>query len=260
MIATGFGKPSTRFKDQATAERVKRFYADQEKDPQHLQPVVAVDHLIALLGSGGTIPRGRYRRVVVTGEGDGGKIAVEMLLKADPGIQILWVGPKAKSRAEWANGVPERYRPLQNELNFGGEGGRVTVTDQYLLAIGEPGAGHGPSVTVGSKDGQATGTEASDLVVNAIGYDSPLLNMIGAKDGAAEVTLRDVYGRTRRFPNEDVIIGRQVVVNGQPVPIWTVGPAAGPTIYVKGQATMNVHNLGPSTEALMLQIFAGQDG
>ena len=38
--------------------------------------VVAVDHLIALLGSGGTIPRGRYRRVVVTGEGDGGKIAV----------------------------------------------------------------------------------------------------------------------------------------------------------------------------------------
>ena len=244
FAATGLGRVEARVAgaekqqfvdDQLVA--VDQWLAEGARDSRFVPKIMTVNQLQTLSKideENNRDPKTRWKRVKVgvVGGGDGGNIAVERFAA---NTEIFWLGQKSTTADEFLAQY-EGY-PLKAE-RYG------DIADYYARDQIKPYAGYlysferidGSLNLIISTDKSAKGIikdqPSVDLLVLANGYKNRVNDLFtDLVDGdLSRLTILPVFGHTDEFSRyEDAsteVLGQQVYVDGQALPIFIVGNAA----------------------------------
>ncbi len=244
FAATGLGRVEARVagaeKQQFVDEQlvdVDKWLADGARDSIFVPKIMTVNQLQTLSKideENGRDPKARWKRakVGVVGGGDGGNIAVERLAA---NTQIFWLGQKSNTPAEFLAQY-EGY-PLKAE-RYG------EIVDYYARQQIKPYSGYlysyeridGSLNLIISNDKSSKGIikeqPTVDVLILANGYKNRVNDLFtDLVDGdLSRLTILPVFGHTDEFSRyEDAsteVLGQQIYVDGQALPIFLVGNAA----------------------------------
>ncbi len=229
ILGTGIGEVASKIPDNNYVMEFNKNHLMHLENPAKILPIMCTDTLLVSLKINAkknktvTLPK----EVIIIGDGDGSRIAVEGLIDAHvnlpQGFKLTWVGNDFRTAVEYvaSRGGGDRYIhkivPLYENNQIEGTNGKAEKVD--FLENGRM------RVTVYNKEKNTRVTVEGDMIIDTTGAQSVSGMLI---QSAGEVRLVDVKGELKEMNLDSTVLGRQYVTElGRPLPIYAVGPTAG---------------------------------
>lgn len=135
VYATGLGDPVVPLKDPASKAFLTEEMQKTDTRSAELNDVMNVDDFHAVVSRAKELgldlgPKIKGKTHLVLGQGDGGKITIEEILKLDPEAKIIWVGQKAKTPDEYKASTWERYFRIASKI-----GTQIQTVGDYASTV-----------------------------------------------------------------------------------------------------------------------------
>lgn len=230
IIGTGLGEIGTKVRDQnyktAFAENQQNFLAQTAA----LFPIMSADALLTAIKNSSAKQQtlSLPKRLIVIGDGDGSRIAIEGLSSANVNLperlKISWVGNNFSTPEEYlaSRNGGDRYVhkiiPFYERAQISGTPGHVQSWKRQ-----ENGS---MQLTVTDKDTGITQMVEGDMIIDATGYDNSVPFFL--KNLGAKAELQDIVGSLPELNLTSTVLARQATAeNGQKLPVYVIGSAAG---------------------------------
>lgn len=232
LVGTGLGEANTKVPTAEYRALFQHLIKKSSVEPHALQKIMSTETFMKALN---VAPHRKTsvrmpKRLIVIGNGDGARIAVEELL--DPsvvlpeGFQILWIGNPAKTAEEYIQSQRGWDRYIDKIVPHY-KANRITTVDGYAMEgkLLEDGS---IRIRVENPTTKLSAEVDGDMVIDSTGYENVILKVMARDLG--EATLKDVKGTIPERELTEVSIARQVTTQSVETPIYFIGPSTGPLL------------------------------
>ncbi|WP_231839178.1 hypothetical protein AB1A81_13035 [Bdellovibrio bacteriovorus] len=230
ILGTGLGEVGTKVKDTSYQTAFAEYQKLHQAEPAVLRPIMSTDAFLVSLRESRLQKQGVHmpRDLIIIGNGDGSRIAIEGLLnphvKTQEDFKIHWIGNTFRTAEEYIqsqNGW-DRYVdmivPQYQKNRVSGLPGHVEKVE--LLKNGRY------LVTVRDAKNNIVSQAEGDMIIDSTGYTN--LNGQLLSNVVKSPELVDVLGPLKELSLSETVLARQYAdAGGEKLPIYAVGSAAG---------------------------------
>lgn len=258
LMATGLGEATTKVRDAHYSElyhnHKKQFeITGQMSNLMSTETFMKLVELSRQKKSTIQIPKS----IALIGNGDGARIVIEELLDSHVQLpqdfKIFWIGSDASTTEKYVASQEGWDRYIDRVVPFY-KAGIIQTQTGYVTSVKKQTDGLF-DITIDQKN-----KINADMIIDSTGYDNVGKNLFEKSYPGAAFT--DVIGNIPFRNVNNVILARQVVINGQPIGNFLVGPAAGPDLVSKeelgqfaARATVSIHLNIPKVYQLVKDLF-----
>lgn len=264
IIGTGLGEASTKVPDLAYKSEFEKFTTESAKDPENLMSIMSTETFMKAFNRGieNKTTLELPQTVLLIGNGDGARITVEEMtenfVKRPKGFKIVWIGQDSKNSSQYvaSQGGWDRY--IEKVVPFF-ERKEIEAVSGYTQTIKKLPNGKFQMTVLDQKTSVTTVVEG-DMIIDSTGYENRTLNLV--KQTFTESILVDVKGNLKEKEMNQTSLAKQVQTKeGKTIPLYLVGPGAGPLATKaeletqKNRNPVSIYNNIPRTNELIYQLL-----
>ena len=264
IIGTGLGEASTKVPDLAYKGEFERFTTESAKDPENLKSIMSTETFMKAFNRGieNKTTLELPQTVLLIGNGDGARITVEEMaesfVKRPKGFKIVWIGQDSKNSSQYVASQSGWDRYIEKVVPFF-ERKEIEAVSGYTQTIIKLPNGKFQMTVLDQKTSVTTVVEG-DMIIDSTGYENRTLNLV--KQTFADSALVDVKGNLKEKEMNQTSIAKQVQTkDGKTIPLYLVGPGAGPLATKaeletqKNRNPVSIYNNIPRTNELIYQLL-----